>query len=808
MLKAGKLTLIITIALGQLANAQSKHALTVEGLINPVEVVRDEYGINHIYAQNEHDLFFAQGYCAAKDRLFQFELWRRQATGTLAEIMRTKEAKRDIGARLFRFRGNLKQELNHYHPRGEAIINAFTNGINACVNEANKNPEQLPLEFKLLKIKPALWTPDVVISRHQGLLGNLSEEINIARAVVTLGAEKVKELMTFEPGVPDLALDSTILQERLFDHVIELYEAFRKPVTFSPQDLAVASNRNLNTSEYRLLAAQDEDDYSQMMHEARQSIGSNNWVVSGRLTQSGLPLLANDPHRALSAPSLRYMVHLHAPGWNVVGGGEPTIPGVSIGHNETAAWGLTIFSIDAEDLYVYQLNPVNPLQYRYQDRWENITVIRDTIHVKGAADVIVEHRYTRHGPVTYLDEKNKIAYAVRCGWLDIGAAPYLASLRMNQATTWQEFRKACSFSHIPGENMIWADREGNIGWQVVGVAPIRKNWSGLVPVPGDGRYEWSGYLPIQELPHVYNPQQGYWATANENLVPHHYEHRDAVGWSWADTYRADRLAEVLGSGRKHSLLDMMRLQFDYVSLPARNLVPFLATLTSTNARVEKARQMLLQWNYTMNRNSAEAAIYMAWERKLVENMQTLLIPASAKSFIKSIPISKVIERLTVPGKEFGLDAMTKRDALLLRSLEEAVASLSEKLGNDISKWQYGQASFHHARIKHPLSNAVDEPTRKKLEAGPLPRGGNGSTVGLTGNTDNQTHGATFRMVADLQDWDLCMFTNTPGQSGNPDSPYYKNLFTLWANDQHFPVYFSRKKVMESAAEITTLSPTR
>lgn len=778
--------------------------LHVPGLQQPVEVIRDQYGVNHIYAQNEHDLFFAQGYCAAKDRLFQFEIWRRRATGTVAEILGPREINRDIGARLFRYRGDLKAELDHYHPRGETIITAFTDGVNAYVREALSQPDQLPLEFKLLGIRPGLWTPEVVISRHQGLLGNIEDELLTGKQVAIVGVNTARMLDVFEPGEPVLDLASPIKVERLFDDVIGLYKAFRDPITFTPKDLIASANTD--PDEFNHLARQDQQDFDLIASEPRQVIGSNNWVVSGSLTQSGFPVLANDPHRALAAPSLRYMVHLNAPGWNVVGGGEPTIPGVSIGHNEHGAWGLTVFAIDGEDLMVYNLNPANPEQYLYMGNWEDFKKVKDTVRVKGAPSSVVEHRYTRHGPVTFHDGKNNLAYAIRCAWLEPGGAPYMASLRMDQATNWKEFRDACSFSYLPGENMIWMDRSGDIGWQAVGIAPVRKNWSGLVPVPGDGRFEWSGFLPIQSLPNVHNPDKGFWATANENLVPRDYPHKDAVGASWADTYRADRVNEVLASGRKHTINDMMRLQFDYLSIPARELVPYLKDLKSQDPGTESARQKLLAWDYILDKNSIEAGIYVAWERKIKENAIKLFVPENARALYTSLPTSRVIEWIVAADPAFGPAPIDDRNKFLVTSLQQAVAGLTARLGPDMKKWQYGQPNFHHVLIKHPLSNAVDQPTRQKLEAGPHPRGGNGSTPGMTGNGDNQTSGASFRMVADAKDWDLSMFTNTPGQSGDPSSPYYRNLFRYWANDQHFPVYFSKDKVEKSAAGKIVLKP--
>lgn len=361
-------------------SSDPKNELSVAGLEKPVEIIRDEYGVNHIYAQNEHDLFFAQGYCAAKDRLFQFEIWRRQASGTVSEILGKRELKRDIGVRLFKYRGDLNKEFNHYHPRGVAIINAFTEGINAYVAKTEKDPSLLTMEFGLLGITAGRWTPELVVSRHQGLLGNLPSELQIGRAVALLGAEEVKKIKVFEPGEPDITLDPVIDATGLAEPIAELYDAFRKPIAFQPEDLLAYSNTDQN--KYQQLLLQDQLAYEEMNSREQKSIGSNNWIISGAKSESGLPMLANDPHRALAVPSLRYMVHLNAPGWNVVGGGEPTIPGVSIGHNDFGAWGLTIFGIDGEDIMVYELNPNNLNQYKYNNDWEDMKIIADTIHVK------------------------------------------------------------------------------------------------------------------------------------------------------------------------------------------------------------------------------------------------------------------------------------------------------------------------------------------------------------------------------------------------------------------------------------------
>ncbi len=780
----------------------AQQELRIAALSEPVEIIRDHWGICHIYARNEADLFFAQGYSAARDRLFQMEIWRRQATGTAAEILGRRELKRDIGARLQLFRGDLKQELSFYHPHGELIVNSFVSGINAYIDETERDPRLLPLEFRLLGIKPGKWTPAVVISRHQGLLANISQELNYGRAVAALGADAVRDLLWLRPGKPVLALDPAIDGSLLSENILELYDAYHGSLRFTPEDIIPAYRANRQS--FELLAQAMPDEF-----ESRKNgdeIGSNNWVVAGTRTLTGYPLLANDPHRALQVPSLRYWVHLVAPGWNVIGGGEPVLPGVSIGHNEHGAWGITIFGQDSEDLYVYDTNPSNPLQYRYRDGWETMKVIKDVIQVKGEASVAVDLKFARHGPVLYEDAAHHKAYALRAAWLDVGAAPYLASLRMDQAQNWQEFLDACSYARIPAENMVWADTGKNIGYQAVGVSPIRPNWSGLVPVPGDGRYEWDGYLPIKALPHQLNPDKGYIRTANNYTVPDGYAYPEALHFTWGDEMRAVRIDEFLRSGRMFTLVDMMRLQQDQLSIPARNLVPFLRDLPIDDAAAAKARDLLLGWDYILDKDSVPAAIYAAWERRLQAGVRDLLVPANARRWVGGINLKRMIDWVAAPDGRFGQDPTSARDALVVSSLSGAVADLTKLLGPDINQWRYGQEKYHHAQIFHPLSAAVNADLRAKLDTGSLPRGGYAVTVNATGNGNNQTSGASFRIIADTENWDNSVGTNAPGQSGDPDSPHYRDLFQVWATGRYFPVFYTRNKVESVSEARLTLLP--
>lgn len=799
-----KLPLLLLISQIIFINSIQAQTLTLEGLVDEVEVLRDESGMNHIFAKNEHDLFFSQGYLAAKDRLFQFEIWRRRASGTAAEILGPREIERDKGARLFQFRGDKQTELNHYHPRGEQIVDSFVAGVNSYVMEILDEPEKLPIEFKLLDILPGYWTWETVISRHQGLLQNVQDELKFSQIVSQIGDVKTKDLHYFHPGDPNLKLPSSITHELLFKDIIAPYNAFRAGLNFSPEDIKFGPKNS--TLAFREELEKSERERQESLEFDKFSIGSNNWIISGKYTESGFPIMANDPHRTHAIPSLRYWVHLNAPGWNVVGGGEPVIPGVSIGHNEFGAWGLTIFQTDNEDLRIYDINPKNPHQYRYKKKWVDMTAIQDTIKVKGQVDEIFTHYYTIHGPVTFIDKDLNKAVAVECAWLEPGGAPYLASLRMDQSKTWEEFRDACTYNHIPAENMIWADKNGNIGWQATGINPIRKGFSGMVASLGDGSMDWMGYQPIGERPHVLNPEIGYLATSNENVTPKDYPYPNIIGYEWADPFRGDRVREVLAEKRKFTLEEMGDLQNDYLALPARKLIPYLSSLTFESQSLEEAKNLLKSWDFRLDKNSIPAGIYVMWERKMRQNISREVTPEKVRNLLGSIQLSRVLEWVENPEKIFGQEGKKKMEDLLEISFEEAIAELESSLGNDRSLWQYGQTAYKHSLIRHPLSLALAEEWRPILDAGPLPRGGYSFTPAANAYGDNNTSGASFRIVVDTGDWEKTIGINTPGQSGDPSSPFYKNLFPIWANDKYYSVPFAYENIKKTAVENIRLKP--
>jgi len=777
--------------------------LRLSGLHEPVEILTDRWGIAHIYAKNQHDLFFAQGYNAARDRLFQLDIWRRRVTGTMAEIQGPKALDRDIGARLLRFRGDMDQEYQYYHPDGKEIIIAFVQGINAYIQQTQEQPDLLSLEFGLLGITPQAWTPDIVLARIGGIFLNLETEVLIAQAMQTMQPEAIRAMLHLHPGTPDLTVAEGLDVATIPGDVLKYYQAAREAVAFAPEDVVDPRHRATETADATARSAGP----AFTGKSVSQDEGSNNWVVNGTKTLSRQPLMVNDPHRAITAPSLRYWVHLVAPGWNVIGGGEPHLPGVSIGHNEQGAWGLTIFPTDSEDLYVYKTNPDNPHQYWYRGEWEDVRILHETIPVKGQDAAAVELKYTRHGPILAEDPERHLAFGLRAAWLDIGGVPYLASLRMDQAKTWQEFREACAYSRAPSENMVWADRQGNIGWQAVGVVPLRPNWNGLVPVPGDGRFEWDGYLPIRELPHVLNPQEGFIATANQENLPPNYPY--PISYYWLEPYRFARIEEVLATDRNLTAREMMQLQSDEYSIPARLLLPFLRALDKEWAEdplVQSAVNRLHAWDFVLDKDSVAAGIYAAWQRQLWEQFRNTHVSAALQEAFASIVVTPLINSLLAPDASYGPDPLAGRDRFIRESFKAAVQSLATRFGSDMNNWTYGQTAYHHIVIKHMLSDAVNDELRGQLDVGPIPRGGDSFTVNNTGSEDMQTVGASFRLIADPSNWDRSLGINTPGQAGDPNHVHYRDLSSLWAEGQYFPVLYSRDKILAVTEHKILLQP--
>ena len=748
--------------------AQTSGALRLPGLQRPVTVLRDPWGVAHIFAKTQDDLFFAQGFVAAQDRLWQMEIWRRTGEGRLAEVLGPQAVDRDRFARLLRYRGDLETEYRSYAPDAKAILEAFVRGVNAFIASSR---DRLPIEFQLAGIQPEPWTPEACLSRMAAwsMTGNAAREVMRAKLGLQLGWQMADELLPAAPPQP-LAAQPRIGLEGIDEKVVALPAAAGAPLRF-PE------------------TAKD---------------GSNNWVVDGTLSTTGKPLLANDPHRSLTVPSLRYLVHLVGPGWNVIGAGEPALPGVAAGHNDRVAFGFTIVGVDQQDLYIEETNPENPNEVRFQGRWEPMRIERERIAVKGSEPVEAELKLTRHGPVIHEDRQRHRAYVLRWVGAEPGTAGYLASLSLDRARSWPEFRQALERWKVPSENLVYADVEGNIGWQVAGLTPIRKAWSGLLPVPGAaGAYEWQGFLPASELPGDFNPSRHYLATANHNILPPGYPHE--LGFDWGSPTRFRRIDAVLGGagGRKFDVADFERLQHDEVSRPARDLVRLLNEAKGAAPDLLTWVKRLAAWDGTVGRDSAAAALYEIWKSKLPAAILKSHVPEKLLPFL-DLGAESTVELLRHPPRRwFGEDPRAGRDAVMLKSLAEAVVEAKEKLGPDPATWRWGV--LHTLTLRHALASG---PERRALFGLPVvERGGDGDTVNVgVGPGFEVAHGASFREILDVADWDRSVATSVPGQSGQPASPHYGDLLSLWGEGRYFPLLFSREKIEASAKERLVLEP--
>jgi penicillin amidase len=721
------------------------------GLKEPVEVLRDKWGVAHIYASNRDDLFFAQGFVAAQDRLFQMDWWRRQGTGELAEALGESAVEADRFSRLLRYRGDMKTEWASYSPDTLRIATAFTRGINACIDHLG---DKLPIEFQLLGYTPKKWRPEDVLGRMSGVYmsRNFRQEVARARLVAAVGIDKARWLAPTDPPrayAPAPGLDLAGLDER----ILAGYRAASKFLTFLPPK-----------SE------------------------SNNWVVSGARSRSGKPLLASDPHRAITLPSLRYLVHLHAPGWNVIGSGEPGLPGVAIGHNEHIAWGFTIVGTDQADLYVETTDPKDPTRYRVGDRWEAMKVVREKVPVKGRARPLdVELRFTRHGPVLFQDAKTNRAFALRYAGSEPGGTAYLASLAVDRAGNREEFLAALARWKIPGLNFVYADTEGTIGWVAAAHTPVRKGHDGLLPVPGhDDRFDWQGYLPASEWPRSFNPRAGWLATANHNILPPGYRH--VIGYEFAPPYRYQRVRARLESRKRWDLEGFRSIQHDDVTLPGLALGRLLAKVELADDALKPFARRLIDWDGKLSVGSTAGPLYAAWLQELRKAMFALHVPKELHESFKDIcgvPVLLAALESADP-RWFGKEARAARDRLIRDTFSRAV-----KRTRDSGRW----GNVHRVTFRHALGT-LSKAHARAFDLGPLERPGDEFTPNNTRHDDHfqQVHGATYRHLLDLADWDRGLATSAPGQSGQPGSPHYADLLPLWNRGEYFPLAFSRKKV--------------
>ena len=772
----------------EMSSAVRRERVATPGLHQPAEILIDHWGVPHIYAGDDHDAFFLQGYNAARDRLWQMDLWRKRGLGQLSKAFGPDFAAEDRAARLFLYRGDMAAEWVAYGPRAQARTEAFAAGINAYVAKVRAGQAPLPVEFAITHSQPDEWSAeDIVRIRSHALTGNITSEVARARVACLAGLpadhlrQKIEPAWTVEvpKGLDPCDVPAEVLRD---------YQLATQEVSFEPQTRKLA-----------------------MLDRPAPEEGSNNWVVGPGRTVTGRPILANDPHRGLGAPSIRYIAHLNAPGLSVIGAVEPSQPGVIIGHNDKIAFGLTIFAIDQQDLYVYDLNPADPHQYRYQGHWEPMRVERQTLEVKGEAPREVELDFTRHGPVLYVDAARHKAFALRTNWADPGTSGYFGTSELLTASDWGQFRAAMARWGAPSENMIYADTAGNIGWQAVGRAPIRPNWDGLLPVPGDGRYEWKGYLSLDALPHIYNPAQGWFASANEMNLPADYPYKTRkVAFEWSDPSRIMRIKSVLAANPRLSLADSTALQMDDYSAVAHRLAALLAPLKTDDAALAQAIAMLVAWDDHESVHSGPAALFELWStRHLPAAVAEQTVPAPARGLIAHGSLEAITTALETADPALGPDPKAVRDAILVTSLKAALNDVTARLGSDPSGWAWGR--LHYAQWAPAVAALADPATRAQMTVGPLEvRGGSSTPAASTYRADsfNAASGASFRMDLDVGAWDNSVAINGAGQSGDPYDPHYRDLFPLWAGGGFVPLLFSRPAVEAATERVISLTPAR
>lgn len=784
----------------------TSHTLRAPGLAAPVEALIDAHGVPHLRARSEDDLWFAQGFVAARDRLWRMDLWRKRGLGLLAADLGPGFLAQDYANRLFLYRGDMDAEWSAYAPDARAICARFTAGINAYVDLCEREPERLPPEFGLLGTRPARWAPeDVVRIRTHGLTRNAASEIY--RAAILARADAATDLLRrdLEPMTTPRVADGIDLAAVPLA-AADLIRLAGAEATLSPERLAA--------DESAIWDWVGVDELGAVIRKPERPApigfdgdGSNNWAVAGARTPSGKPVLGSDPHRAHSLPGLRYVIHLTAPGIDLIGGGEPTLPGVAFGHNGRVAYSMTIFYPDQEDVYVGETAPGDPTRVRYGAGYEPLRVIEERFAVKGAAPRTLALRFTRQGPVVFEDRARSRVYSVRTVWSEPGTCPYARSLSTMRATSVADYERRLVGWATPSGNHVCADVDGHVGWIATGLCPLRPTHDGLTPVPGDGRYEWTGFLDYAALPRLIDPPEGYVASANEMNVPASFlEGAAPPGYEWVDRSRITRIRAALGGAGRFDVAATMALQTDVTSQPARRLARLARALPHDGANAA-ALALLEGFDGALDAGSAPAALVeLWWARRLKPAALALLVPdAETRALIGPGDVEAILRALEHPDARFGADADAARDALLARTLSEAYADCAAAMGPDPAQWAWGR--LHHGAFTHPLAGSPQVGAR--FDVGPWPLGGSAASPMHTGYRPSDfraMHGASLRLAIDLGDFDASRFVNGAGQSGDPRSPHYADHGDAWATGRYFPLPYTPKAVEAACATRLRLEP--
>lgn len=788
---------------------QTSGAISVTGLQAEVNIYRDEFGIPHIYAQNQDDLFFAQGYVHAQDRFWQMEIWRYIGQGRLSEIVGQGGVESDLFIRNVGFHRITADALAMYEaeePELMAILEAYSAGVNAYIEE---NRDHLSLNQTILglvnepwEIEP--WTPFNTLSwgtvMSWDLSGNWRAELQRTVLIQQLGEAMTADLMPSYPANRPVIAPTDWLTTPLPE--VEETEEEGSYFDWSQLDTTLIGRPPENG----------------LALGAWPFAGSNSWVVSGDHTASGLPLLANDPHLGIQMPSIWYTMGLHAPGWNVVGFTFAGAPGVVIGYNERIAWGVTTAPVDTQDLFIQRINPNNPHQYEFMGEWRDMELVEEVIKVNGGEVITLEVRLTHHGPILN-ETREEIRDQLALQWAT--ATPsrlFKAIVLLNQAQGYDDFREATRFWDTAVQNIIYADVEGNIAYQMPGRIPIRQNGAGLTPAPGwTGQYEWAGWIPFEELPAALNPPEGYIITANNASVDADYPHH--LSFQWADGNRAQRIVDMLEAALARNghvtSQDFARIQNDSYSLLAAEYVPLLAGLSSPNPHVQAALERMRGWDLQVTHDSVPAALFEIFFMHLAEaTLADELGDAAGDYLTNSAPLIIFFHALAQePDAHWWNNVNTthreSREEILLQAVEQTVAWFDEELGGDMNEWRWGR--LHTATfVSIPLGQSGIGPIESMVNRGPFPADGGTSTV----NANSWRWSApaavmghvSMRMIVDLADPDASLGIHPTGQSGRPYHLHYDDFIEMWLNGAYFPLSLSQEAMQDRIVQRLTLTP--
>ena len=836
---------------------QTRGTLTAKGLNEPVEVLRDRLGVPHIRARTMHDLYFAQGFVTAQDRFWQMEFWRRIGSGRLSELFGKTTLGTDIYLRTVGFRRVADQDYAALGQEARDVFQAYADGVNAYI--LNRPARKLSLEFALLKLQGVKFEIEPWMIQNsltwlklmsQDLGGNMRREMYTIDLIHKLGLSLTRDFFgSYRAGeMPFIVPDSELRQSLLKRGVPGAAGAERggtpSPAYPAPTAEQLAALSGVST---RLVGGFDLG--SALALGTGAGIGSNNWVIGGSRTLSGKPLLANDPHLGIQMPSIWNEVDLYCSAqdaqmgkraggtFHVRGFTFAGTPGVVVGHNDRIAWGVTNLNPDVQDLYIERINPENPNQYEVNGRWVDMKIHREEIRVHHQDDpVVLLARETRHGPLI-TDQESFAGYrgfainphgefpmnlelkALSLRWTALQAnSTFLSVLRLNDSRNFTDFRESLRLWDIPSQNFVYADVDGNIGYQTPGLIPIRRKGDGSVPSPGwTDDYEWTGFIPFEDLPYSFNPAKGYVVTANNPVASDAY--RYFLSRDFDNGYRAQRIVEMVeGAGRKLSLSDMQAMQGDILNTSAREIMPYLAGLQLKGASAQ-ARDLLMKWDFKMRPESARAAVYAWFWQSLIEEifkdkLSAALWNPDTGLESNSRLMNTVYLMLKTPthplwDRTSTLDVKESRDDILARAIETAVKRGSKAQGSDIRKWRWGRV--HTAVFRNlTFGKSGIRLIERIFNRGPFPVGGGFQQVYMADWKPSAPFYvyaiSSMRQIIDLSDLSGSVVINATGQSGHTGNRHYDDMIDSWSKVRYHPTWWDEAALVSSRPDRLVLSP--